>query len=159
MRSLTPRLIVAIVTCFLAIVVGSGCLTLRTSSDSTGQNSFAGEKPCRDGLIVVEKQPDTPVRISILKTNCLNPYMPGVGYQVESNVTQPIRRYEVRILQSYVGVFDSYSTDSSETKEPGGTVFSKDDSSSGYMSWALRRGWFKDPEPKVHVYRLVRDVR
>ena len=142
MRSLTPCLIVAIAIC-------SGCLTLRWSSESTTQNSVVAERPCRDGLIVVENQPDAPVRISILKTDCLNPYFPGAGFQVESKVTRPIRRYQVRILQSYDGVLDSDSTSSSEIKEPGGSLFSKDESSSEYMSWALKRGWFKDSEPKL----------
>lgn len=143
MRSLSPLLTVAI-----CIATCSSCLTLHWSSESTTQDLVV-ERPCRDDLIVVENQPDAPVRISILKTDCLNPYFPGAGFQVESNVTRPIRRYQVRILQSYDGVFDSDSTCSAETKEPGGSLFSKDESSSEYMGWALRRGWFNDPEPKL----------
>jgi hypothetical protein len=147
MRSLTPRLLVGTVTCFL-VIVGSGCVTFRWSSGSTAQNSFVAATPCREGLIVVEKQPDAPVRISNLKTDCQNPNVPGASFQVEPNVTRPIRRYEVRIIHSYDGVYDSYSTYSAGTKEPGGSVFSADSSSASYMSWGVRRGWFKDPEPK-----------
>jgi len=147
MQSLTSRLIITFVACVLVIAIGSGCITLRTSSDSTGRNSLTAEKACRDGLIVVEKQPDAPVRVSILKTDCLNPYLPGASFQVEPNVTRPIRRYEVRILLSYDGVYSSYSSTSAGTTEPGVSVFSKDSSSSDYMSWGLERGWFKDPEP------------
>lgn len=149
MRSLTHRLILAIVTCFLGIATCSGCITFRSTSQSTVQNSFAGERPCRAGLIVVENQPDAPVWVSILKTDCLNPYFPGAGFRVESNVNRPIRRYQVRILQSYDGVVDSDSTYSSETKGTDGSLFPKDEASSSYMSWALKRGWFKDPEPKL----------
>jgi hypothetical protein len=148
MRSATPRLIITIVACLSVIAIGSGCITLRTSSGSTAQKSLTAEKPCRDGLIVVEKQPEAPVRISILKTDCMNPYMPGASFQVEPNVARPIHRYEVRILLSYDGVYSSYSTSLAETREPGGSVFSKNFSTSDYMSWGLKRGWFKDPEPK-----------
>jgi hypothetical protein len=148
MRSATPRLLVIIVTSFLVSAIGSGCITLHSSSGSTAQNSLATEKPCRDGLIVVEQQPEAPVRIANLKTDCRNPYIPGASFQVEPNVARPIRYYEVRIFQSYDGVYSSYSTSSAGTREAGGSVFSKDSSSSDYMSWGLERGWFKDPEPK-----------
>jgi|GEM_PF-2871424 len=148
MRILTPRFIFAIGVCFL-LVAASGCVTFGGSSSSTARSALVGEQPCRAGLIVVEEQADAPVRISNLKTDCRNPNVPGAGFQVEPNVARPIRRYEVRILHSYDGVYDGYSSDSAGTTgADGGPVFSKDSSSSSYMSWGLKRGWFKDPEPK-----------
>ena len=131
---------------FVVVVVAAstGCLTVQPIlPDSIAQN-----RPCRDGLFIVEQQPDAPVSVTVLKTSCPNPHNAGAGFQVESNVRQPIQHYEVRLIHSYDGVVDSYDTFTAGARKCG-SVFCKDDSFSESTGFALKRGWFKDPEPKL----------
>lgn len=140
-----PKFTVGLIIVFLVFAAGIAdiaCLSARKLPTSV---------QCRNGLLVVEQQPDTPVRISILDTNCPNPYFANVRFQMEERSARPISRYEVRMSRAYDGNEDGYSTvvGSIVDGSSGQSLFSKDQQSTNSFGVSLRRGWFKDPEAKL----------
>jgi hypothetical protein len=144
MRNLATRLIVGLITCAIGIAT--------SSLWSTPGNSPANGQRCRDGLVILEQQLDAPARLSISETNCPNPYFANVGFNLESKSTRPISRYEVRMITSYDGIVDSYSTmQGSRTAEGKDITSSNDQRMSDFVGVGLKRGFLRAPNAELRL--------
>ena len=151
MPGLTPRSLVVVIVCLIGIGIGVVYITERRPA--------APNQQCRKGLVVVEPQPDAPIRISLMETNCPDPYFANVSFKTETTGSRPVSRYDVRMRASHAGITDSYSTVVSGfgTVEPEDPAFSQHQDSSEFIGVTLNRGLFRAPvdELKLSVWSVT----
>jgi hypothetical protein len=146
MPTLTRRSII-VIACLACIVTSGACVAVRTPTVAAS----AENKPCRNGLVVVEQQTDAPLRISILETNCPQLYFANVSFKVEAIGTRPVSRYEVRMSQNANGISDGYSTVVSSVSS-GDSLFSPERTATDTLGVTLNRGLFRAPVDELKLF-------
>lgn len=148
MRNLAFRLTVAVITCAVGIATGSMW--------SSAPNTSATAGPCREGLVVVEHQPDAPVGIVIQTINCSDGFA-NISYRIESRTPWLIESYEIRRSSAHHGIVDHDAHGKMSTNiRPSGMNASAPGSGLESLSSGeglkLSRGWFREPVDEVRYY-------
>jgi hypothetical protein len=147
MFNLNSRSIV-LITCLVGTTIAVACI-------SFGRNQpVAAYQPCSNDLVVVEPQPDAPVRISVLQTNCGQPDFADVSFKVKTTGTRRISRYEVRMNAGYEGISRSDSTIISGFGSiyPEDPEFYKHQESSEFIGVTLKRGLLRSNVDQLKLF-------
>lgn len=123
--------------CVIAAGGGVACTHSRQASGTTSK--------CPADLFVIRADPNAPVRLSVLGTECPTPYFAKIEFKVETGSTRPISRYEVHLFTSHDGQVENDSS-TSVTGQPHDSIFSRDETRSDSFGVSLKRGWFSDPK-------------
>jgi hypothetical protein len=146
MRKLSTRLIVAFMTCTLGI----GAAAIWSSS----RNSTPTNDQCREDLVVIERQPEAPVSLSVLKLDCPNPYFADISFQVTKVSTRRIKQYDVRMLTTYDGIAESYSEVVSgfDTVEPDEPDFYLHQEKQEFLGISFKHGFLRTPKAQLKLF-------
>ena len=116
MRRLGIRIFVALITFLIGVTISS--LWFGINSQPAQPFRLLSGPPCRKGVVSVESQRDSPLRITISDTSCRDSQTANVQFVVENLSGKPISKYEIRGLLRYDQVIDNGLGVRAETVEP-----------------------------------------
>jgi hypothetical protein len=108
MKKITRLVLVAAIVLSAGFVAMAAWFVFRHSRRPQSQKFVLGP-PCRDGLVSVEPQTDSPMRITILTSACDNAQTASVQFLAENVSSSPITQFEIRAIETYDELVDQGS--------------------------------------------------
>jgi hypothetical protein len=102
---------------------------------------------CPADLVKVNASSKDPVRLKILDSDCTTRYFIKVDFQVESATDRRIQRYEVHLVTRRDGQIENDTSTSLTETQPGGPIFTKDQTHSDSLGVSLSKSWANNPRP------------
>ena len=115
-RRFAIRIFVALITFVIGVAASS--VWFRINCQPAQSSRLLSGPPCRKGVVSLESQPDSPLRMTISDTSCRDPQTASVQFVVENLSAKPISKYEIRGLLRYDQVIDHGLGVQAETVEP-----------------------------------------